>query len=104
MIGEWLDKIKSWEKAIHAWVIGPGLGRDPYMQEFFPHLVRSIAKHKIVIFDADGIYYLSQCPELFDSIKDYRAILTPNKKELGYIKPYLNIDFAKNFIYTDTDE
>ena len=31
-IEEWLDKIKSWEKAIHAWVIGPGLGRDPYMQ------------------------------------------------------------------------
>ena len=32
VIEEWLKKIKSWEKAISTWVIGPGLGRDPYMQ------------------------------------------------------------------------
>ena len=32
IIGDWLNKINSWEKAINAWVIGPGLGRDPYMQ------------------------------------------------------------------------
>lgn len=31
MYEEWLGKIKSWEKAIHSWVIGPGLGRDKYM-------------------------------------------------------------------------
>ena len=80
VIEEWLNKIKSWEKAINAWVIGPGLGRDPYMQEFFPLLVKSIAKNKVVVFDADGIYYLSQHPELFASIKDYKAILTPNRR------------------------
>ena len=51
VIDEWLNKIKSWEKAINAWVIGPGLGRDPYIHEFFPLLVKSIAKNKVVVFD-----------------------------------------------------
>lgn len=31
MITDWVRKIKTWEKAIHSWVIGPGLGRDKYM-------------------------------------------------------------------------
>jgi NAD(P)H-hydrate repair Nnr-like enzyme with NAD(P)H-hydrate dehydratase domain len=47
---------------VHCWVIGPGLGRDPYMHEFFPLLIKNIAKDKIIIFDADGIYYLAQHP------------------------------------------
>lgn len=47
---------------MHCWVIGPGLGRDPYMHEFFPLLINNIAKDKIIIFDADGIYYLAQHP------------------------------------------
>ena len=100
-----MNKIITWEKAIDVWVIGPGLGRDHYMQEFFPLFVRSIGKEKKVIFDADGIYYLSQTPELFDAIKGHRAILTPNHRELGFIKPYLNIDLEKNFkIYKAMEE
>jgi hypothetical protein len=31
MVEDWLAKIKKWEKAIYSWVIGPGLGRDKYM-------------------------------------------------------------------------
>lgn len=32
MTEEWAAKLKTWEKAIHSWIIGPGLGRDRYMQ------------------------------------------------------------------------
>lgn len=42
MIKVWLEKIKAWEKAIHSWVIGPGLGRDKYMDRFFPLLVKNL--------------------------------------------------------------
>ena len=62
MLDEWVGKIKGWEKAIHSWIIGPGLGRDRYMQEFFPRLVRSLPDDCLVIFDADGIYYLCHHP------------------------------------------
>ena len=65
------------------------------MQEFFPHLVRSIGKHKVVIFDADGIYYLSQHPELFKHLKDCKTIITPNHRELGFLKRHLNPEIEK---------
>lgn len=61
-------------------MIGPGLGRDPYMHKFFPLLVKNIGKEKVVVFDADGIFYLTQYPELFEYLKDCKTIITPNKK------------------------
>lgn len=76
-------------------MIGPGLGKDPYMYEFFPHLVKSIGRDKVVIFDADGIYYLSQYPELAEHLKNCKTIITPNSREINYIKPYLNVDISK---------
>ena len=65
MINEWGIKLKSWEKAINSWVIGPGLGRDKYMQEFFPHLVKNLPNDCLAVFDADAIYYLCLHPHLF---------------------------------------
>lgn len=65
------------------------------MQQFFPLLVKNIGLNKPVIFDADGLYYLSMQPELFEFLKEHKTILTPNFKELGLIKPYLNIDLNK---------
>ena len=41
-------------------MIGPGLGRDKYMHDFFPLLVRNLPANSTVVFDADGIYYLCQ--------------------------------------------
>ena len=65
MIEEWIKKLREWEKAIHAWVIGPGLGRDQYMHKFFPTLIKDLPNGVLVVFDADGIYYLCQNPHLF---------------------------------------
>ena len=43
-------------------MIGPGLGRDRYMNSFFPLLVKNLPEGCLTIFDADGIYFLSQHP------------------------------------------
>jgi NAD(P)H-hydrate repair Nnr-like enzyme with NAD(P)H-hydrate dehydratase domain len=52
----------AWKPAIHSWIIGPGLGRDKYMSQFFPILVKNLPEGCLVIFDADAIYFLSQHP------------------------------------------
>ena len=65
MFKDWGNKITSWQKAINSWIIGPGLGRDLYMHKFFPTLVRGLPDGCLVIFDADGIYYLDQHPHLY---------------------------------------
>jgi NAD(P)H-hydrate repair Nnr-like enzyme with NAD(P)H-hydrate dehydratase domain len=62
MLSEWAFKLKSWEKAVHAWIIGPGLGRDRYMQDFFPQLIKGLPDNCLALFDADGIYYLCLHP------------------------------------------
>lgn len=53
-----------WKSAINSWIIGPGLGRDTYMNDFFPILVKNLPEGSTVIFDADGIYFLCKHPEL----------------------------------------
>lgn len=61
---DWINKILAWKSAINSWVIGPGLGRDRYMNAFFPTLIKSLPDNSLVVFDADGIYFLSQHPEI----------------------------------------
>jgi len=92
---EWIEKIKTWDKAIHAWIIGPGLGRDTYMHDFFPILIRNMQDNCLAIFDADGIYYLCQHPELFEELKRFRTILTPNLREVGFLQKHYDIDLKK---------
>ena len=74
------------------------------MNEFFPLFIKSIAKNKIVVFDADGIYHLSQYPELFETIKDLRTIITPNKREMLLLQPYLNHSITEAIHYDSTAE
>lgn len=88
----WLETISPWRDAITGWVIGPGLGRDKYMESFFPKLIRTINQEKkLLVLDADAIYYMCQFPELFGEIERGRVILTPNLRELGYLRKHLRI-------------
>jgi hypothetical protein len=32
----------AWSKAINIWIIGPGLGRDSNIADFFPTLVKNL--------------------------------------------------------------
>ncbi len=52
----------AWNKAINVWVVGPGLGRDPNISDFFPTLVKNLPSEDIIVFNADGIYHLTLHP------------------------------------------
>jgi NAD(P)H-hydrate repair Nnr-like enzyme with NAD(P)H-hydrate dehydratase domain len=61
----WMRGIISWSKAINCWVVGPGLGRDTYIGDFFPKLITNLPSEQTVVFNADGIYHICRNPELF---------------------------------------
>ncbi|GAB1602559.1 ATP-dependent (S)-NAD(P)H-hydrate dehydratase-like [Argonauta hians] len=74
-IGHWLPKM-------HSVVIGPGLGRrDALLSTVKEVLAKVISLQIPVVVDADGVYLLSQDP---DVIRNYgSAILTPNVIEFA---------------------
>jgi len=64
----------------HVLVIGPGLGREEYMQTF-ARVALDVAKEQgmFIVLDADGLYMVGR---QLDLIKGYRrAVLTPNVVE-----------------------
>jgi ATP-dependent NAD(P)H-hydrate dehydratase len=65
---------------LHVLVIGPGLGREDYMQDF-ARLALDIAKEQgmFLVLDADGLYMAGH---QLDLVRGYRrAVLTPNVVE-----------------------
>ncbi|TFY79604.1 hypothetical protein EWM64_g4408 [Hericium alpestre] len=76
---------------LHVLVIGPGLGREPYMQAF-ARMALNVAKEQgmFLVIDADGLYLVGQ--EL-DLVKGYRrAVLTPNVVEFKRLSEQAGID------------
>jgi ATP-dependent NAD(P)H-hydrate dehydratase len=67
--------------------VGPGLGRDPLIQETVARLLRRIAsqadtlKLEQIIIDADGLWLLKQDPSLVQQLPAKRLVLTPNLME-----------------------
>ncbi|KAI0295944.1 Ribokinase-like protein [Russula brevipes] len=76
---------------LHVLVIGPGLGREEYMQTF-ARLALDIAKeqHMYLVLDADGLYMAGR---QLDLIRGYRRIvLTPNVVEFKRLSEQAGID------------
>lgn len=75
-----LPKITKLLERIHVAVLGPGLGRDALMLSTLEQIIQYLKNEgKPMIIDADGLYLISQKPEI---IKGYaKAILTPNVVE-----------------------
>ncbi|XP_015120565.1 ATP-dependent (S)-NAD(P)H-hydrate dehydratase isoform X1 [Diachasma alloeum] len=77
-----LKQIKPWLDRLHVILIGPGLGRDEKIFKTVSELIgvcRDLKKPLII--DADGLFLISQRPEL---VKDYPGlILTPNAMEFS---------------------
>ncbi|KAF9463887.1 H-hydrate dehydratase [Collybia nuda] len=73
-------ELKSLLSRLHSLVIGPGLGREPYMQSFAKlALTLARAQGMFVVLDADALWMVGQDLVL---IKGYRrAVLTPNVVE-----------------------
>ena len=61
----------------------------------------------MVVFDADGIYFLCKHPDLFPSLRRYKTFITANHNELARMKSVieLNIDHLLEFeIARDNNE
>ncbi|KII87316.1 hypothetical protein PLICRDRAFT_251470 [Plicaturopsis crispa FD-325 SS-3] len=75
---------------LHVLVIGPGLGREPYMQAH-ARLALSIARSNgmFVVIDADALWLVGQDVSI---IKGYRrAVVTPNVAEFARLSEALGI-------------
>lgn len=75
---------------LHVLVIGPGLGRDPLMQETVSRVIRAARdKDMPVVLDADALLLIQKDPGL---VKGYtNAILTPNVVEFGRLWDSLDL-------------
>lgn len=67
---------------LHVLVVGPGLGRDPLMQETVAKVLAAARERKMpVVMDADALGLVLSSPEL---VKGWReVVLTPNVVEFG---------------------
>lgn len=67
---------------LHCLVIGPGLGRDPLMQDTVAKVIEAARKNNIpLVLDADALQVVQKFPEI---VKGYNlAVLTPNVVEFG---------------------
>ncbi|KHE89940.1 H-hydrate dehydratase [Neurospora crassa] len=76
---------------LHVLVIGPGLGRDPLMQETCAKVITAAREKGIpMILDADALLLVTKDPSL---IKGYdNAVLTPNVVEFGRLTKALGVD------------
>ncbi|KAF8159494.1 H-hydrate dehydratase [Crassisporium funariophilum] len=83
--------LKSILSRLHVLVVGPGLGRETYMQSFAKMAV-SIAREQgmYLVLDADALYMVGQDISV---IKGYRrAVVTPNVVEFKRLSEQVGID------------
>ncbi|KAI0072290.1 Ribokinase-like protein [Panus rudis PR-1116 ss-1] len=90
-----VDKLKpelsSLFSRLHVLVVGPGLGREDYMQKF-AKLAVNLAKEQgmYIVLDADALLLVGNDHSI---IKGYRrAVLTPNVMEFKRLSEQTNID------------
>ncbi|EHL02390.1 hypothetical protein M7I_1463 [Glarea lozoyensis 74030] len=78
---------------LHVLVIGPGLGRDPLMQETCEKVIVAAREQNVpFVLDADGLMIAQSKPELVHGYKE--CILTPNIVEFGRLCKSKGIDPA----------
>jgi len=85
------DRIIPLLDRLHVLVIGPGLGRDPLMQDTVAHVIKAAREKGIpMVIDADALLLIAKDPSL---VRDYGlAVLTPNVVEFGRLTKALGID------------
>jgi ATP-dependent NAD(P)H-hydrate dehydratase len=76
---------------LHVLVIGPGLGRDPLMQDTCARVIRAARdKGMPMVLDADALQIVQRDPDL---VRGYGlAVLTPNVVEFGRLTSALGVD------------
>jgi len=76
---------------LHMIVVGPGLGREPYMQNAAKMAISLARQNNMyVVLDADGLFLVCNEPDVIKGYK--RAVLTPNVVEFGRLCDTMGID------------
>lgn len=86
---ESVDSIMHWTSRMHSILIGPGLGRDPTVQNTVVKVVKRLVDSNSnipIIIDADGLVLLRNNWDLFKNSKS-QIYLTPNARELNVLFP-----------------
>lgn len=80
---------------LHVLVIGPGLGRDPLMQDTVERVIRAAKEKGLpLVLDADALLLVQKD---LDIVKGYaEAILTPNVVEFERLCKAANVDTTKD--------
>jgi len=86
-----IPELKSILSRLHVLVIGPGLGREPYMQTFAKIAV-SLARQQgmFIVLDADSLCIVGQNPAIIQGYR--RAVVTPNVIEFKRLSEQVGID------------
>ncbi len=74
--------MNKWLPRLHALVIGPGLGRDKAILSNVEQLIGLLRKQEKpipIVIDADGLFLITEKPDLINSYEN--CILTPNSAE-----------------------
>jgi ATP-dependent NAD(P)H-hydrate dehydratase len=85
------QELESLLSRLHALVIGPGLGREPYMQKYAKMAIGIARQNGMnLVLDADSLLIVGSEPE---TIRGYRrVILTPNVVEFKRLGEAVQID------------
>lgn len=86
------NELESLFSRLHALIIGPGLGRESYMQKY-ARVAISLAREKgmYLVLDADALLLVGQDPSLVQGYR--RAVLTPNNVEFKRLTEQLGVDY-----------
>ncbi|TFK29679.1 H-hydrate dehydratase [Coprinopsis marcescibilis] len=83
--------LQSLLSRLHVLIVGPGLGREPYMQSF-ARLAINLARQNgmYLVLDADALFLIGHDLSI---IKGYRrAVLTPNVVEFKRLSEQVGVD------------
>lgn len=75
-----LAEVDKWMERFDCLVVGPGLGRDPFLLDCVSEIVKHARQSNVpIVVDGDGLFLVTNC---LDLVSGYPlAVLTPNVNE-----------------------
>ncbi|MCD7468842.1 hypothetical protein HAX54_007350 [Datura stramonium] len=75
-----IAEVEKWMERFDCLVVGPGLGRDPFLLDCVSNIMKHARECNVpIVIDGDGLYLVTNC---LDLVSGYPlAVLTPNVNE-----------------------
>ncbi|PRQ38789.1 putative ATP-dependent NAD(P)H-hydrate dehydratase [Rosa chinensis] len=75
-----LGEVDKWMERFDCLVIGPGLGRDPFLLDCVSKIIKHARQSNVpIVIDGDGLFLITNCLDLVSGY--HLAVLTPNVNE-----------------------